>query len=505
MKRTFINIACSILVLATNMAINLVLSPIIVSSIGVEANGFVTLANNCVTYAQLITTALNGMAARFITIEYVRGDIKKANLYYNSIFWGNLALVIILLIPATFCIVRLEFLFDVPPDILWDVKLLFAFIFANFLVTTALPKWECGPFAVNRLDRSYVPQAISTVIRCVVLFAMFAILSPHVWYVGFAASVMTIVILITNAYNARTLTPELKIEIGKEGRFFSLDALKDLFFSGIWNSIQSIGSIFSTGLDILITNMFIGATAMGVISLSKTLPSLMQQLSMSICNALAPEMTIDWAKGDHNHLMRNVERAMKMTACIMTVPLVGIIAFGDRFYKLWVPSQDAQLLWVLSVLGLFGYVFTSGVQILYNVFAALNRVRVNALAVFISGLVSVVVTLLLIQTTNWGMFAVAGVSSTVNLIRNLCFMLPVTAKYLGCKWYSFYPQVLRSIFCVMVLLTIGLMVKAAIPNGGWVFFLLSVCIYALLGFVFNVYFLLSKYERMIIVKKILKR
>ena len=51
MSRTVVNIACSILVLATNVVINLVLSPIIVETVGVEANGFVALASNCVTYA----------------------------------------------------------------------------------------------------------------------------------------------------------------------------------------------------------------------------------------------------------------------------------------------------------------------------------------------------------------------------------------------------------------------------------------------------------------------
>ena len=82
-KKTLINVVCSIMVLITNAVINLWLSPFIVTNIGVEANGFVTLANNFVTYAQLIVTALNSMAARFIAIEYVKKNYRRANLYYN--------------------------------------------------------------------------------------------------------------------------------------------------------------------------------------------------------------------------------------------------------------------------------------------------------------------------------------------------------------------------------------------------------------------------------------
>lgn len=495
MNRTVINIACSVLVLAANVAINLVLSPIIVATLGAEANGFVALANNCVTYAQLLTTALGSMAARFVTIEHARGNYDKANLYYNSIFWGNLVLTLVLIVPAVFCVINLELAFDVPESILWDVKLLFAFVFGNFLISTALPKYDCGPYAANRLDRSYIPQALGQVVRCIVVFSLFALFIPHVWYVGLGASVMTIISLVANAYNTHSLTPELRVGLRRGKRLFSPRLLKELLFSGIWNSIQSVGNMLSSGLDILVSNVFLGAAAMGSVSLSKTLYTLMTQLSSSVCNALAPELTIDWARGDRDRLLSNINRAMKLTSCIMTVPLVGIMAFSDRFYELWVPSQDASLLWELTVLSVFGYTFTSGVQILYNVFTAVNKVRANAIAVLVSGFLSIAVTLSLVQTTNLGVYAVTGVSSVMNLIRNLAFMLPVTARYLGCKWYQFYLQVLRSNVSVAALLGIGFIVKIVVPGGSWGTFMVAVVAFATAGFAFNAAFLLSHDER----------
>lgn len=502
MNRTIVNIACSVLVLATNMAINLVLSPVIVATLGAEANGFVTLANNCVTYAQLLTTALSSMAARFITIEYARGDYGRANLYYNSIFWGNLVLALVLVVPAAACIVWLELVFDVPQDILWDVKLLFAFIFANFLVTTALPKFECGPYAVNRLDRSYIPQAVGMIARCVTVFSLFALLVPHVWYVGLAASIMTAITLVANAANTRALTPQLRIGLRRGRRRFSLRALRELFLSGIWNSIQSVGTMLLSGLDILVTNVLLGATAMGAVSLSKTLPTLMQQLSSSVCNALAPELVIDWAHRDMDGLLRNIDRAMALTSCIMTVPLAGIMVFGDRFYELWVPSEDARLLWALTTLAIFGYVFTSGTQILYNVFTTVNKVRSNALAVLASGVASILATLLLVNTTPLGVYAVAGVSSVANLIRNMAFTVPVTARYLGCKWYQFFPQVGKTAVSTFALVAMGLLVRAFVPGGSWGLFFVAVGIFAVAGFFFNVLFLLNKDERVALRRKI---
>lgn len=87
-KRTLVNVACSVGVLVVNVIVSFFLSPYIVKTIGVEANGFVTLANNFVTYANLIVTALNSMAARFITIEYVRKNYKKGEFVLQFGFLG---------------------------------------------------------------------------------------------------------------------------------------------------------------------------------------------------------------------------------------------------------------------------------------------------------------------------------------------------------------------------------------------------------------------------------
>lgn len=68
-KRLAINIIANIIAFAVNFVISFFLTPYIVETVGKEAYGFVSLGNNFVNYASLITVALNSMASRFITIE----------------------------------------------------------------------------------------------------------------------------------------------------------------------------------------------------------------------------------------------------------------------------------------------------------------------------------------------------------------------------------------------------------------------------------------------------
>lgn len=88
-KQLLVNMVASLVNFAVSVGIGLVLTPYIVRSIGAEAYGFVGLANTFVSYAQLLTIALNSVAGRFITVAYHEGDDSKANGYYSSTLAGK--------------------------------------------------------------------------------------------------------------------------------------------------------------------------------------------------------------------------------------------------------------------------------------------------------------------------------------------------------------------------------------------------------------------------------
>ena len=234
---------------------------------------------------------------------------------------------------------------------------------------------------------------------------------------------------------------------------------------------------------------------MGILSLSKLLPNYMQQLSGAIQGAFAPELTINYATGNKEAVLSDISRAMKITSIIVTVPIMVIIIMGDKFFALWVPTQDAKLLQILSILSILGYMFTSGTQILYNVFTTVNKVKTNSVAMLLSGIISTVITLFLINFTDKGIYAVAGVSTFVNLIRNMTFTVPATAKYLGFKWYQFFPQVGMTVFSSILLVVLGYLIKPYLLAESWIQFFLAVIILGIMGIIVNMVLILNKNER----------
>lgn len=490
---TTINIVTSMGVLCANLIVSFFLSPYIIRTIGIEANGFVNLANSFVSYANLFVTALNAMAARFITIEYIKKDYEKANLYYNSVFWGNLIIDVVLLIPAAIFIGRLDNFVDVPANILWDVKILFAVVFFAFFVRTGAPNYDCGSYITNRMDLANIPSMATALLRCVILFCMFSLFEPHIWYVGFTSTLISLITLFIAGHYTHVLTPELKVKLCKP--VCSLGVIKELVGSGIWNSVSIAGNTLLSGLDLLICNIYLGPTLMGILSLSKTLPNILITLSESIRGAFGPELTISFAKGDKDNILACVKKAMKITSVIVTIPTAGLVVMSDAFYTLWVPSQDARLLQILTTLAILSYLVNSGVVILFNVFITVNKVRYNSIAMIVSGLVSIGITILLVEFTDYDLYAVAGVSSIVTICKNLFFTIPVASRLLNCKWYQFYPQVGVSMLCSGLIIVVGIVVRIFMPVNSWLMFFATCIIIGLIGLVLNMMIVLNKKER----------
>lgn len=416
-RRTAINLISSLLVMFTNLLVGFILSPYLIENIGVEANGFVSLANNFVTYGTVIVIALNSMAARFVLIAYTQKDYQKANLYYNSVFWGNLLIVLVLLIPAAYLIARLEYLIDVPTEIIPDVKILFTFSFLGFFLQTGLPNWNCGAFVTNRLHRSYIPAAVIALVRCGVLLLIFALLSPHVWYVGFVSCLMIVATLCVNAYNTHLLTPELHVVL-KPGKWIcSFSAVKDLVGSGIWNSILQVGTMLLVSINLMLSNLFLGATAMGVFSVA--------------------------------HMLQN-----------QLATLSGAIT-----------------------------------QILYNVFATVNKVKSNGIALLLTGFASLLLSCISLEYTQWGLYGLFAIPAFVCWVKNMAFVIPYAARYLGMKKSMFFPDVLRSFFSITALTLLCKYIYGFFSVDSWMDFILAAIVIGSICFTAGILIFLNKEER----------
>lgn len=503
-KQLVINLTAQIVVFVVNFAVGFFLSPFIVKNVGSEAYGFVSLGNNFVTYAALLSTALNSMAARFVTINYVKKDYKNACSYFSSVFFSNLVLALVFLIPSTLIVCFIEKIVNISPDLVYDVKLLWTFIFMNFFITIIGSVFSIATFATNKLYLSSIRSIVSQIIRVVILVVSFSLFPKYTFYIGVASVAQNLYATAANMVYTKKLVPELKIR----HRDFDIKKIKELLASGIWNSISSLGSTLLESLDLLIANLFIGSKEMGVLSVSKTVPSLISSLISTMIGIFMPSLTFDFAKNDSKSMMSDIRTAMKITGLFTCVPISVLVICGDSFYSLWQPTLDSKRLQILSILTVSGFMVSGVINVIFNIFTVANKVKLPAIVQVATGVANTLVVLLLVNVTDLGIYAVAGVSSALCIIKNLFIIVPYGCKCIGIKKTSFYPDIFKCLTAIIISCIVGSVINSFVTISGWFSLIAFGVLYVLISFAVYLVFCTNKFDRAVFINlfsKILKR
>lgn len=492
-KQIGINLIAQIIAFGVNLCISFFLTPYIVENIGVEANGFIGLANNFIEYAQLITVALNSMAGRFITIRYHQDDKEGASKYFSSVFFANLILSVILTCVFSIIIVFLDKIINISQELVIDVKILWFLIFVNFIFGIFTSIFSTSEFVKNRLDLYAITNAKGYIIKAIILVILFKLFKPTVWYVGLAICLMGMYILIRNIIYKKKIAPDIKIS----RKYFDIKKIKEVFMSGIWNTVSKLSSILSSGLDLLITNIFVDGVAMGVLSLSKTIPNIVLSFFGTIATIFAPQLTISYAKNEKEDMKKQLIMSTKILGIISTIPMVIIFSLGKEFYSLWAPTQDANFLYLLTIISCVNLMFDLPLEPLYNIFTVTNKIKVSSLYLIISSTISIICVFLglqFINDDNIKVIYIISVSSIFNIIRVLTFLPIYGAKCLNLKWNTFYPTILKNAIFIVILSFIVILLKNYITIDSWITLIVACILIAIASVIMNLLINFSKQE-----------
>jgi O-antigen/teichoic acid export membrane protein len=204
---------------------------------------------------------------------------------------------------------------------------------------------------------------------------------------------------------------------------------------------------------------------------------------------------MNYAKNRKEEILREMRYACKASACIGTIPLAGLIVFGQDFFKLWQPTQDARILQTLSILASGGLLIVSGIQPIGNVFVTVNKVKPQAISVIVSGVLNLMIVIMIIHTTNLGVYAIAGTSTAILVIRNVFYTTPAAARYLGFRWYTFFFGFKYSLIGGGIVLTLGFLFRSLLRPDSWLMLVFACVLTGLLGLVMNMFGILNRDER----------
>lgn len=495
-KKIAVNIIMQLIGFAVTIFISLFITPVIVEHLGGEAYGFVGLANSFVNYAAIITIALNSMASRFVSIEIYHNDFNEANKYFTSVFFAN-ALIAIVLTPILVILVwKLQLFIQIPTNLITDVKLTFAVMFLQFLLSLLLSRYEIATFVTNKLYLTQKNTLISSLIRLLIILICFTIISPKITFVVFGGFIGNLFIYVMNMRYTKQFLPDLHVKFSD----FSFKHIKTLLASGIWNLINKLGALLLDGFDLLISNLFISPVEMGALALSKTIPAMFLSLRGTLDYPFTPPMTECYAKGDIDGVVKNARMGNKLLGVFMIAPMATFAVLGQNFFKLWVPSEDSFMIQVLSLLSIVSLIAGSCINSIFSIFSITNKLKLQSLIILGTGVLTLITNFILLKTTDLGVYVIAGVSSFYSLLRNFIFTPLYGAHCLGVKKSTFYHEIFSGIICLIINLLVGLVVTKFITANSWILLILAAAIIAVICIVINFFIVFNKEERNFVFK-----
>lgn len=503
-KQLILNISANMLSVIISLSIGFLLTPYIVTSIGKEAYSYVPISINFNSYMGILTIALTSMTARFVTLKVHKGDIESANDYYSTSFYTNLAISVFMAVVCALVVIFLDKMINIPVNVLDDVRVLFIFMFLSFLVNIATTSFSVAAFCMNRLDISSIVSITASIVRIIVIVVMFSFFRPRIWYIGLSVFVAITITAILNFITANKIMPMIRISYKR----VQLKITKKLFSSGIWNTFNQLSNVLMTGLDLVIANIVLGASAAGTLAIAKTVPIALQSLISVLPNAFHPYLTILYAKDNRELFINELLYTLKFTSILTGIPIAGFIALSPVFFHLWVPSQAGTLMTTLSVLTMIAMVGTFGIMPLTFIFTITNRLKWSSVVIFLTGLSNIAIVLVLLKTTNLGLFAIAGVSSILEAFRCLVFVPIYAAHCIGEKKSIFYKSIFMSLSYMAILISIYSLIVFMIPIQSWFMMFTVASFMGLIGVVIGVLLLLNKKEKeklFAIVRRILQK
>ncbi|MDZ5711444.1 lipopolysaccharide biosynthesis protein [Jeotgalibacillus haloalkalitolerans] len=503
-RQTAINIGAQIISLVVTFGISFFLTPFIVRNIGVDSFGYIGLTNNFINFIQIITVAINSMAGRFITISLYKGETLQAKKYFASVFFSNLFIVLILTGPVVFILLNLSDYINIPAALVADVTMLVGLMFIVFCMNVLGTVFGVAAFARNRLDLLSVADIVGNLIKVAVLVSAFSLFIPKLTYVAVAMIISTSFMMILNIYYTRKLLPEINIRY----KYFELKSIKEILSAGIWNSLTRLSSFLSKGLSLLITNLFIGPGAMGLLAVSQTIPNTIGTIISKLSDVFAPDLTISFAHEDNKKMLMQLNTSIKILGFFSAIPLAILFTYGEHFFELWLPGQDADLLHRLSILICLGFTVALPMEGIWNVFTVVNKVKQTSF--FLLGNAALTLLLMfaglsLIDDSVHRLYVVASVEAFVSLISSLIFLPIYAAKCMNVSVKTFYPPILKNTISLLLIVSLSFYLKELIDISGWLTFIMLCLLTAIISVLINSFFLLNRYERKVLTSIILKK
>jgi O-antigen/teichoic acid export membrane protein len=429
------NVASNWAGFAVNALVTLLLTPVVLHTLGASRYGIWILTSSIIGYYGLLDLGFRAGVTQYLTRYLALRDEARASECLSTAFvaFATIGLVVALL--SVGAAVMAPTWFDISPEFrseaVWCILIVglsSAFQYAFF------------PFAAifTAKQRFDIANLIGICSRLLTAAGVFIALKADMGLIGVSVATCggSLIDYVVRWRVSRVMAPELQVSV----RLASRGRLREVFSFGAWNFLISINFYAYHHLPNILIASLMRVAAVGHYSLVTGLATQINAVLNPVAQVLYPAAAGMHARGEHAELERLYHDGSRLMMLVMSTVVLIAGFYADDFYRLWIgesflsgtPFQSvAFLLRLLLISVVANYVSAIGSQILTGA----GHVRAVALALICGSALSLGVGVALMQP--FGLAGLAIGTVTASIVIDLVVMPLLLKRFMGFSLWLF--------------------------------------------------------------------
>lgn len=483
---------------AIKILTTLVYTPVMLRLLGKSEYGLYQLVNSTVAYLSLLSLGFGSAYVRYYSKYKVKNDdegIARLNGMFMTVFCILSAVCVICggIMTAN---AKAVFGDGLTPEELDKAKILMLILIFSMAITFPKSVFNCYITA----HEEFVFQKLLIVLQN--LFNPFLTLPLLLLGHGSVAVVAVSAFLTAAVFvaNAIFCIKKLKMKFCFRGFRFSL--LKEMWIFTFFIFLNQIIDQVNWSVDKFLLGRMSGTAAVAVYGIGGQINTLYVHMSTAVSNVFVPRVNrIVEETNDNNALTALMIRVGRIQFLILALIVVGFVFLGRPFIQLWAGAgyEESYLvaLWLIIPVSL-PLIQNLGIEIQ----RAKNMHRVRSIVYTCLAVCNVVLSIFLIRW--FGCVGAAVGTAIALLLGNGLFMNWYYHKKIGLNMLTFWKSMASFILPLLVVCLFGGIYVYFVNVSGWVMFLISAAIFAMVYCVAMWLLGMNHYEKQL-VRKMLRK
>lgn len=488
--------------IALRIATSFLLTPYIISSLGVDEYGLFTLSHTIIGWLALTDLGLGATVSKYVVTYKAKGEIEQqahflgqSMILYSVLGCVGLAIGLIgyehldILFPALQAHQRETF------------AILYLLTLGNFCLCFPLRPLNSVPGAYQKFIIpgiiSLCSSLLNATLTVLLLFQGFKSIGLTVMSVSVAAFMLMCGISYT------LFKLKVKVHFDKP----DLALYRGMFSFAFWIFLNRIMDLFYWHAGAPILANVCGTSAVAVFTLAISFSIYFMTASSAISGIVAPKLMHMVALNASKEELTNVMiRAGRLQLFILSILLMGIIFWGLDFFQLWIGSSmgdKATSVWQGTLVILIPLIVPLTQNTGISILQALSIHRDSAIILFYSSLICVILGYLLsISFGPSGMFT----GTSISLIFGQIIMMNLYYKYKAGLYigkffrHTYLPTLLPGILVTIV----GILLSNFLSVNNWNEFFIAISTYGSICLLIFFLLYLNKEERKMFISPLKK-